>query len=67
MMQAMTLPRAGAAFAAPYAPPDEEIAARLLAAAKRGPEAEARIDAHATRLIEGIRARAGGLGGVESE
>src|SRR5204863_283060 len=50
---------------APYAPPDEEIAARLLAAAPRSPAAEARIDARATRLIEGIRARTGGLGGIE--
>src|SRR6267142_6555628 len=52
-------------FAAPSAPPDEAIAARLLAAAPRATAAEARIDARATRLIEGIRARAGGLGGIE--
>src|SRR2546421_10277802 len=50
---------------APYAPPDEEIAARLLGAAPRAPAAEARIDARARRLIEGIRARSGGLGGIE--
>src|SRR5438105_1402223 len=50
---------------APYAPPDEEVAARLLGAAPRAPVAEARIDARATRLIEGIRARSGGLGGIE--
>src|SRR5438132_64507 len=49
----------------PYAPPDEEIAARLLAAALRSPAAEARIDARTTRLIEGIRGRTGGLGGIE--
>ncbi len=52
-------------FAAPYAPADEAIAASLLAAAARPAEAEARIDARATRLIEAIRARTGGLGGVE--
>jgi RHH-type proline utilization regulon transcriptional repressor/proline dehydrogenase/delta 1-pyrroline-5-carboxylate dehydrogenase len=56
-------------FRAAYAPPDEEIAARFLAATDRPAAAEARIDARATRLIEAIRARAGGLvggfGGVE--
>src|SRR6266498_5048080 len=52
-------------FNAPYAPPDEQIAASLLARASRPVEAERRIDAYATRLIEGIRARAGGLGGIE--
>src|SRR5215211_2335106 len=53
------------AFVAPYAPPDEELAARLLAAVARASSVEARIDARVTRLIEGIRAHAGGLGGVE--
>jgi RHH-type proline utilization regulon transcriptional repressor/proline dehydrogenase/delta 1-pyrroline-5-carboxylate dehydrogenase len=52
-------------FSAPYAPPDEDIAARLLAAAARLPAAEARIDRRATGLIEAIRARTGGLGGIE--
>ncbi len=52
-------------FRAPYAPPDEMLAAGLLAALARGPEAEARIDARATRLVEAIRARSAGLGGVE--
>ncbi len=52
-------------FNAPYAPPDEQVAASLLARASRPAEAERRIDADATRLIEGIRARAGGLGGIE--
>ena len=33
--------------------------------ATRASDAERRIDAYATRLIEGIRARAGGLGGIE--
>ena len=52
-------------LAAPYAPPDEAMAASLLAAAGRSDEAEARIDARATRLVQAIRARVGGLGGVE--
>jgi RHH-type proline utilization regulon transcriptional repressor/proline dehydrogenase/delta 1-pyrroline-5-carboxylate dehydrogenase len=52
-------------FTAPYAPPDEEIAVRLLAHAARPAEAEARIDRLATGLIEAIRRRSGGLGGIE--
>jgi RHH-type transcriptional regulator, proline utilization regulon repressor / proline dehydrogenase / delta 1-pyrroline-5-carboxylate dehydrogenase len=52
-------------FSAPYAPADEAIAAGLLAAASRPAAAEQRIDGYATRLIEGIRAKAGGLGGIE--
>jgi RHH-type transcriptional regulator, proline utilization regulon repressor / proline dehydrogenase / delta 1-pyrroline-5-carboxylate dehydrogenase len=52
-------------FNAPYAPPDEAIAASLMAQTSRAPEAERRIDAYARRLIEGIRANAGGLGGIE--
>ena len=52
-------------FRAPYAPADEGLAAALLAGAGRSDEAEARIDARATRLVTAIRARAGGLGGVE--
>ena len=50
---------------ASYAPPDEAIAAELLASAGRRSDAEARIDARATRLVKAIRARTGGLGGVE--
>jgi RHH-type proline utilization regulon transcriptional repressor/proline dehydrogenase/delta 1-pyrroline-5-carboxylate dehydrogenase len=50
---------------APYAPPDELIAAELLASASRSGDAEARIDARTARLVKAIRARAGGLGGVE--
>src|SRR2546423_8981626 len=52
-------------FSAPYAAPDEQLAAMLLAAAPRGPAAEARIDARAARLVEAIRAKSGGLGGIE--
>src|SRR4029450_314697 len=51
---------------APYEPADEEIARDLLlAAAGRSSEAEARIDARATRLVEAIRSGRGGLGGGE--
>ncbi len=52
-------------FTAPFAPADEAIAARLLAAAPRSDAAEARIDVRATRLVEAIRTRSGGVGGVE--
>ena len=52
-------------FAAPYAPSDQAIAASLLAQASRPAEAERRVESYATRLIEGIRARTGGLGGIE--
>ena len=54
-----------ATFSAPYGPPDEAIATALLATAGRPAAAEVRIDARATRLIEAIRSRAGGIGGVE--
>jgi RHH-type transcriptional regulator, proline utilization regulon repressor / proline dehydrogenase / delta 1-pyrroline-5-carboxylate dehydrogenase len=53
-------------FHSPYAPPDETLAASLLADAARDPAAENRIDARARRLIEAIRARATGLGGVDN-
>src|SRR5579862_9023320 len=56
-----SLPR----FRAPFAPPDDELASAFLADAAREHAAEARIDARATRLVEAIRARAAGLGGVE--
>ena len=53
-------------FQAPYAPADEGIAAALLGTANAGHlAAEARIDARASRLIEAIRARRRGLGGIE--
>src|SRR5688572_27387314 len=57
--------RGVSAFSAAYASPDEVIAARLLSSMRRSSEAEARIDGRARRLIEAIRARAGGLGGIE--
>ncbi len=50
---------------APYAPPDEAIAAALLASAGRSRDAEVRIDTRARHLVEVIRARTGMLGGVE--
>jgi RHH-type proline utilization regulon transcriptional repressor/proline dehydrogenase/delta 1-pyrroline-5-carboxylate dehydrogenase len=52
-------------FRAPYAPADATIAVALLDAAARPDDSEARIDQRATRLVEAIRARSGGLGGVE--
>jgi len=54
-----------APFAAPYAPLDRDLAPALLTAAGRDEAAEARIDARARKLVESIRAHAGGLGGVE--
>ncbi|MFC4170833.1 bifunctional proline dehydrogenase/L-glutamate gamma-semialdehyde dehydrogenase PutA [Microvirga sp. GCM10011540] len=52
-------------FNPPYAEADEAIAARLLAGSRLSAEREKRIDHRATRLIEAIRAKGGGLGGVE--
>src|SRR6516164_433803 len=52
-------------FQAPFAPEDEELAAEFLADVPRDGAAERRIDARARRLIEAIRAKAGGLGGIE--
>src|SRR5580658_8769375 len=53
------------AFRAPYAPPDEELAVAFLAQAARDGAAESRIDARARKLVEAIRAKPHGLGGVE--
>src|SRR4051794_18685820 len=68
-MAAKTAPRpegrGAPTFTAAYAPPDEAIAARLLAQASREADAEARIDARTIRLVEAIRAETGGLGGIE--
>src|SRR4051812_41594548 len=58
-------PQVVPAFRAPYAPPDEALAAALLSEAPASADAEARIDARATRLIGAIRAKSGGLGGIE--
>jgi RHH-type transcriptional regulator, proline utilization regulon repressor / proline dehydrogenase / delta 1-pyrroline-5-carboxylate dehydrogenase len=59
------LPSGVAAFRAPYAAADEEIAPGLLAGAARPAAAEARIDDLAGRLVTAIRARSGRLGGIE--
>ena len=58
---ALTLP----IFRSPFAPADEDLAAGFLADAARDSAAEERIDARARRWVEAIRARAGGLGGIE--
>ena len=54
-----------APFRAPYAEDDGEIAGRLLTQSRREPGAKARIDARATALVEAIRTRKVGLGGIE--
>ena len=61
----MTAPSTGLPiFHAPFAPPDEDLAAALLADAARDADAESRIDARGKKLVEAIRAKAGGgLGG----
>ena len=51
-------------FRAPLAPPDEELAAGLLADAAHDDATERRIDARARTLVEAIRAKTGGLGGL---
>jgi RHH-type proline utilization regulon transcriptional repressor/proline dehydrogenase/delta 1-pyrroline-5-carboxylate dehydrogenase len=61
----MTSAAALPAFSAPFAEDDAAIAGRLLADAALQAEREARIDATARALIEAIRAKGGGLGGVE--
>ncbi|MCC6775797.1 MAG: bifunctional proline dehydrogenase/L-glutamate gamma-semialdehyde dehydrogenase PutA [Hyphomicrobiales bacterium] len=53
------------ALRAAYAPADADVAPGLLRAGGRSVDSERRIDVTATRLIEGIRARTGGLGGIE--
>src|SRR6266436_2964609 len=52
-------------FRAAYGPADEDIAAALLAEKRDDPGPAARIDARATRLVTAIRARIGGLRGIE--
>jgi RHH-type proline utilization regulon transcriptional repressor/proline dehydrogenase/delta 1-pyrroline-5-carboxylate dehydrogenase len=58
-------PSAALPFNPPFAEDDKAIAARLLAGSRLSPERERRVDEQATRLIEAIRAKGGGLGGVE--
>jgi RHH-type transcriptional regulator, proline utilization regulon repressor / proline dehydrogenase / delta 1-pyrroline-5-carboxylate dehydrogenase len=54
-----------APFRAPYSPVDEDLAAVFLKEAPQPADAEARIDARAGRLVGAIRARTGGVGGIE--
>jgi RHH-type proline utilization regulon transcriptional repressor/proline dehydrogenase/delta 1-pyrroline-5-carboxylate dehydrogenase len=61
MLDTVSVPR----FSAPYGEDDRALAERLLATARLQPEREQRVDAAATRLVEAIRAKGGGLGGVE--
>jgi RHH-type transcriptional regulator, proline utilization regulon repressor / proline dehydrogenase / delta 1-pyrroline-5-carboxylate dehydrogenase len=58
-------PLALPAFNAAFAPADEQLAAAFLAGADRDDAAERRVDARAASLIGAIRAKGGGLGGVE--
>ncbi|MDP8918396.1 MAG: bifunctional proline dehydrogenase/L-glutamate gamma-semialdehyde dehydrogenase PutA, partial [Pseudomonadota bacterium] len=52
-------------FNPPYAEDDKAMAARLLDGSRLSSDREKRVDEQATRLIEAIRAKGGGLGGVE--
>jgi RHH-type proline utilization regulon transcriptional repressor/proline dehydrogenase/delta 1-pyrroline-5-carboxylate dehydrogenase len=52
-------------FDAPYAPDDRALAEQLLSHARLAPTQDRRIDQTATRLIDAIRSRATGFGGVE--
>lgn len=52
-------------FRAPFAEDDGVLAERLLAGARRDPAAKARIDTRAAGLVEAIRTRKAGLGGIE--
>jgi RHH-type proline utilization regulon transcriptional repressor/proline dehydrogenase/delta 1-pyrroline-5-carboxylate dehydrogenase len=52
-------------FHAPFAPPDAELAGPFLDDAGREAAAERRIDGRARALVEAIRAKTGGLGGIE--
>ncbi|MGO4523394.1 bifunctional proline dehydrogenase/L-glutamate gamma-semialdehyde dehydrogenase PutA [Microvirga sp. 2MCAF35] len=58
-------PGAPLPFDPPFAEDDKALAARLLATSQLTSEREKRVDEQATRLIEAIRAKGGGLGGVE--
>jgi RHH-type proline utilization regulon transcriptional repressor/proline dehydrogenase/delta 1-pyrroline-5-carboxylate dehydrogenase len=60
-MSAATIPP----FVAPYAPREEDVVRRLVAETAGRADARTRVDEHARRLIEGIRATQSTLGGVE--
>jgi len=61
-LPAVVSPRLPAPFRAPYAPDDAAAVKALLGVLRLDGAAEARIDAHATRLIEVIRGETGGFG-----
>ncbi|MCC2098261.1 MAG: hypothetical protein KDJ29_15295, partial [Hyphomicrobiales bacterium] len=52
-------------FQPPYAPPDEKLAADLLAIDRMSDDARARVDATARALIEAIRNSRSIIGSVE--
>ncbi|MBS1166729.1 MAG: putA [Proteobacteria bacterium] len=52
-------------FSPPYAEDETVVVRRLLAARPEDPEARARVDAHANRLIKAIRDGKSAIGGVE--
>ncbi len=52
-------------FRTDFAPRDEDLASQLLLTATLPPDAEKRINASATGMIEAIRSKTSGLGGVE--
>jgi len=58
-------PSIAPSFNPPFAEDDKALAARLLASSRLSPEREQRVDERASRLIQAIRAKGGGLGGVE--
>jgi RHH-type proline utilization regulon transcriptional repressor/proline dehydrogenase/delta 1-pyrroline-5-carboxylate dehydrogenase len=59
------MPAALPIFDPPYAEADEAVVPRLMRETRIAPEAAARVAARARTLIEGIRKRPAGLGGVE--
>src|SRR5271156_1746008 len=61
----MSNPAASPLFRAPFAPPDADLADALLDHAERDAAAERRIDTRARALVEAIRAKTSGLGGIE--
>ena len=52
-------------FAAAFAPDDAKLARLLFNGADASPAVEGKVDATALRLIDAIRSRSGGIGGVE--
>ncbi|MBV9567649.1 MAG: bifunctional proline dehydrogenase/L-glutamate gamma-semialdehyde dehydrogenase, partial [Hyphomicrobiales bacterium] len=52
-------------FSAPFAPDDAKLARLLFNGAEASPAVEGWVDATALKLIDAIRSRSGGIGGVE--